>query len=70
MKQQNRVFVDISICKLKELFVPFFVHFLCALSVTYFEPILRKRFFFQVKIKCLGQTPTVLRKCKLIEKAM
>ena len=28
IKQQNRVFIDISICKMKDLFVPFFVYFL------------------------------------------
>ena len=69
MKQRNRVFTDISICKMKELFVPLFVHFLCTLSVTCSEPFLREKCFFEVKKKCLGQTPTVLRKCKLTGKA-
>ena len=56
MKQQNQIFTDISFFKMKELFVPLFVHFLCTLSVTYFEPFLREKCFFQVKIKCLGET--------------
>ena len=29
MKQQNPAFIHINICKIKELFVYFFVHFLC-----------------------------------------
>ena len=33
MKQQNRVFIDITICKMKEFFVPFFVHFVCILNL-------------------------------------
>ena len=57
MKQHNRVFTDISIYK--ELLVSFFVYLLCILSVAYFEPFLHEKYFFQVKIKCLGQTPTI-----------
>ena len=64
MKQQNRIFIDISKCKVKETFT------LCTLSLTYFEPFLREKCFFQVKIRCLGQTPAMLRTCKLIEKAL
>ena len=59
MKQQNRDFIDISNFKTKELFVPFFVHFLCNLSVTYIEHFLREKCFFQFEI-CLGQIPTIL----------
>ena len=47
-----------------------FVHFLCTFSVIYFEPFLREKCFFQVQIKCLGQAPTILRKWKLIGKAL
>ena len=61
---------------MKELFVPFlctfcalFRYFLSTLSVTYFEHFLREKCSFPVKLKCLGKTPTILRKCKLIEKS-
>ena len=37
MKQQNRVSLDISICKMKEHFVPFFVHFVCYLLWTFYS---------------------------------
>ena len=69
MKQQNRVFIDI-ICQMKEMFVPFLMHLLCTFSVIYFEPFLREECFFQVQMKCLGQAPTILRKWKLIGKAL
>ena len=69
MKHQNQVFIDISIRKMKELFVPLFCALLCILSVNYFQPFLREKNFFHVKIKCLGQTPTILSKYKLIGKA-
>ena len=37
--------------KWKKLFVHFFMHFLCTLPVTYFEPFLGEKCFFQVKIE-------------------
>ena len=49
MKQQNRVFIDNSICKMKELFAPFVKHFLCTLSVTYFESFLGENASFKSK---------------------
>ena len=45
-KKQNRVFIDITIGKMEELFVPFLVHFLCISSVPYFEPSLREKYFW------------------------
>ena len=69
MKQKHRVFEDISTCKMKELFVPSLVHFLCtfcilslSLSPSLRELFLREKCFYPVKIKCLGQAPTILRK--------
>ena len=38
------------------------MHTVCYL---YFEPFLCKKCFFQVKIKFLGQTPTILRKIQI-----
>ena len=29
LKQQNRAIIDINICKIKDVFVHIFVHFLC-----------------------------------------
>ena len=45
-KKQNRVFIDIAISKMEELFVPFFVHFLCISTVPYFEPLLCEKYFW------------------------
>ena len=74
MKQQNRVFMDFSKCKMKEtfctLFYALYTLFLCTLPVTYFGPFLREKCFFQVKIECLGQTATILRTCRSMEKAL
>ena len=47
MKQENQVFIDISICKMKKRFVPFFVQFLRSLFVTYFEHVVREKCLFQ-----------------------
>ena len=45
MKLQNRVIIDINISKPKELFVRFFVHFLCTVFATYFNSFLGEQCF-------------------------
>ena len=42
MKQQIEFLQTLVNVKWKKRFVHFFVHFLCNLSVTYFEPFLHK----------------------------
>ena len=62
MKQQNQVIIDRNIWKIKELFMHIFVHVLCIVFVTYFNPFVSKNCFFPVEMKCLGQTPIIYRK--------
>ena len=50
MNQQNRVIIDINICKLKEVFLHFFVHFLCNAFLIYFNPFLSEKYFFPTDV--------------------
>ena len=53
MKQKNKVITDINISKIKQLFVYFFVYFLCIVFLTHFNPFPSKKSFTPVEIKCL-----------------
>ena len=61
MKQQNRAFIDISICKFKKLFVHFLVHFLCTSSVTYFEPFLPWKMLLSRQNKVIRADPDYIK---------
>ena len=61
MKQENQVFIDISICKMRKRFASFFVQFLRSLFVTYFEPVVREKCFIPVKIKEFMADPNYVK---------
>ena len=62
MKQHNWVFIDISICKIKDLFVPFFVNSLCTLYVTYFELFSPWKMLLSSKNKVFRTDPNYIKK--------
>ena len=55
---------------MKEIFVSFFVYFLYTLSVTYFQGFLLAKMLLSSQMKCLGQTPAILKKFRLTGEAL
>ena len=55
---------------MKEIFVSFFVYFLYTLSVTNFQAFLLAKMHYSSQMKCLGQTPAILKKFRLTGEAL
>ena len=67
MKQQNRVTIDISICKIKELSVSFYVHCVYAFSALSSLVISTLLLVKNVEIKCLRQTLSYIKEKSYFE---
>ena len=67
MKQQNRVTIDISVCKIKELSVFFYVH--CVHAFSALSSLLISTLFLvkNVEIKCLRQTLSYIKEKSYFE---